>query len=327
MPTDTNPPISTLSTWARALIDALDSAGHAPDVVIAATGFDAARLNEPQARYRIDELDPLWAYGCRHCGPGFGLQVGRHIVLGHLQTVGVAMTTISSVEEGLVNFAKYASLVSSVLDLRLRSKGERLYLDVAYQLSVPHLNERLEAVMAQCLSVVQLVMGRRPADIEVSLLRAQPADPAPWVGVFGGNIHWGADSAGMSMNRKEATRVVNLIDPALREHHLRLLDTQLQQWQRADPTADIRRAIRHSLREGEPSLQRIAEQLHTSVRSLQRSLHSADTSFRALLDQVRAELARGYLAQGKSKSEVAFLLGYSNTTAFHRAFKRWESTD
>jgi AraC-like DNA-binding protein len=78
------------------------------------------------------------------------------------------------------------------------------------------------------------------------------------------------------------------------------------------------------LRDGEPSIEHLAPRLGVSVRSLQRRLREAGTSYKQVLDQVRHDLALRYLTAGElSIGEVAFLLGFSEPSAFHRAFKRW----
>ena len=58
-------------------------------------------------------------------------------------------------------------------------------------------------------------------------------------------------------------------------------------------------------------------------RSLQRRLKEENTSFNAVREQVRRELTQRYLADNLSISEISFLLGFSEPSAFFRAFKRW----
>ncbi|MCB1035891.1 MAG: helix-turn-helix transcriptional regulator, partial [Acidobacteria bacterium] len=73
-----------------------------------------------------------------------------------------------------------------------------------------------------------------------------------------------------------------------------------------------------------PTAAQVASALHMSVRSLHRGLKQEETSFRRLLEQLRRERAADLLAEGRcSLSEVAFLLGFSELSAFYRAFKRW----
>jgi len=68
----------------------------------------------------------------------------------------------------------------------------------------------------------------------------------------------------------------------------------------------------------------VAHQLAMSQRTLQRKLREHDTSHQQLLDDLRKNLARTYLDEpSMSIGEVAYLLGFSESSAFHRAFKRW----
>ncbi|NMO23072.1 helix-turn-helix transcriptional regulator, partial [Pyxidicoccus fallax] len=86
----------------------------------------------------------------------------------------------------------------------------------------------------------------------------------------------------------------------------------------------VRDAIRASLREGPPQVGEVAQQLHVSLRTLQRRLAEHGTAFQDEVDAVRRELAFQYLKDPHlGVSEVAFLLGYSELSTFDRAFKRW----
>jgi AraC-like DNA-binding protein len=77
-------------------------------------------------------------------------------------------------------------------------------------------------------------------------------------------------------------------------------------------------------RVGDPGLIAIATQLGYAPRTLQRKLQEAGTAYHILLDEMRRELSIYYLREQKiAVSEVAFLLGFSEASAFHRAFRRW----
>ena len=86
----------------------------------------------------------------------------------------------------------------------------------------------------------------------------------------------------------------------------------------------VRRLLNEALRGGDPGLSTVSKRLGLSVRSLQRKLKENGTSHQGLLDDLRHELSREYLLQsGMSVVDVAFLLGFSDPSAFHRAFRRW----
>lgn len=73
-----------------------------------------------------------------------------------------------------------------------------------------------------------------------------------------------------------------------------------------------------------PTIDAVAMELAMSTRSIQRALQDEGTSYQLLLDDVRRELAIRHLAvPGTSATQVAFLTGFSEPSAFARAFRRW----
>ena len=73
-----------------------------------------------------------------------------------------------------------------------------------------------------------------------------------------------------------------------------------------------------------PPLREVARALAMSDRNLQRALRDDGTSFQKVLDEVRRDLAISHLANpATSAGQVGFLLGFSEPSAFHRAFRRW----
>ena len=75
-----------------------------------------------------------------------------------------------------------------------------------------------------------------------------------------------------------------------------------------------------------PPMQTIADELHVDPRTLRRRLATEGTSYRALLDEVRRQLAVELLQQDLSVEEISRYLGYAETANFTHAFTRWEGT-
>ncbi|MGA9526123.1 MAG: helix-turn-helix transcriptional regulator, partial [Myxococcaceae bacterium] len=94
-----------------------------------------------------------------------------------------------------------------------------------------------------------------------------------------------------------------------------------------DFVLQVRQRVTSALSGGEPTLEAIASQLAITPRTLQRRLKEHGTTYQLLLEELRRELALRYLRDhGLEISEVAFLLGFSEPSAFHRAFRRWTGT-
>jgi len=87
---------------------------------------------------------------------------------------------------------------------------------------------------------------------------------------------------------------------------------------------DVRNAIAETLCDGAPTIRVVAKRLGASVRTLQRRLAAHGAVFTTLVEDVRRDVALRYLADGKAAvTEIAFLTGYSEASAFGRAFRRW----
>ena len=94
--------------------------------------------------------------------------------------------------------------------------------------------------------------------------------------------------------------------------------------QPTSPLDQARAIIAEELARGAPTIEVVARRMATSTRTLRRRLDDSGTSFRELLDATRAELARTYVRDRRMPlAEVAFMLGFSEASTFHRAFKRW----
>ena len=91
--------------------------------------------------------------------------------------------------------------------------------------------------------------------------------------------------------------------------------------------SSVRRVIAEVMRDGHLGISPVASKLAMSPRTLQRRLEEHDTDFRRVADDTRRRFAINYLRDPKhTVTEIAYLLGYSEVSAFNRAFKRWTAS-
>ena len=89
----------------------------------------------------------------------------------------------------------------------------------------------------------------------------------------------------------------------------------------------VRRTLWSLLPSGRPSVWQTAREMGISVRTLQRRLGDEGNSFSAVLDNLRRDVSEELLGEGgRSVADIAFLLGYSEPSAFHRAYRRWQKS-
>jgi AraC-like DNA-binding protein len=138
-------------------------------------------------------------------------------------------------------------------------------------------------------------------------------------------LQFDAELNGFSFDLAVLERPVKGGDPAL----YAFLEEHAEQALASRPNTNdlverLRAQIREALKQGEPNIERLATRMSVSGRTLQRRLSDLGTSFQAVLDDVRFDLARAYLREARLDiTQVAYLLGYSELRAFDRAFKRW----
>jgi AraC-like DNA-binding protein len=90
----------------------------------------------------------------------------------------------------------------------------------------------------------------------------------------------------------------------------------------------VRKVIIKHLDSGDANMEMISNELKLSIRTVYRRLREENISYKALLNDIKMQLAQAYLKETTfTINDISYLLGYSETSAFHRAFKRWFGTN
>lgn len=167
--------------------------------------------------------------------------------------------------------------------------------------------------------------GRRIVPRGVELTRPGPVTPAH-AAYFDGPIRTGAARDRLILDRADLDRPFPGHNPELLALLTPALAAALGELDAHASIADqVRMVLRRSLPSGRPDIGDVARQMGLSERTLQRRITGEGTSFRALLDDARADMGRTLLADpANGIDEVACLLGYQDTSSFYRAFREWE---
>jgi AraC-like DNA-binding protein len=137
-------------------------------------------------------------------------------------------------------------------------------------------------------------------------------------------ILFDADRSDIAFARTDVDRPLPSPNRELARANDLILTDFLATLSRDDLVTRVRIAIAHELPSGKPRDENIAKGVYMSPRTLRRKLAAAGTSFSRLIDEVRHELARRYIADpARTLSEISFLVGFSELSAFSRAFRRW----
>ncbi|MBC5781534.1 AraC family transcriptional regulator [Ramlibacter sp. USB13] len=320
-------PAPTVSARVLSLIAA---AAQARGVSLArqlhASGIADAVLADPDARVPLATEEALWEQAATACeDPQFGLHAAQSLRPGQFDVLDYAVRTAPTLRESLRRLARYNRLVHDLATFDLQPRGRLLRVEHRLGATRPACPQAAEFTLAS-LAVIGRQLSPRFAVHAVEFAHAALGDPAAYEQVFGVLPAFSRDVNAVTLDDAMLDAPLPAADPALS----RIVTRHAEHLLAALPPAQVsvasrvRQEIAAQLATGPLSLPDAARRLHLSERSLQRQLLQEGVRFAELVDQVRRELALRYVAdRGLAIGEVAYLLGFSEPSPFHRAFKRW----
>jgi AraC-like DNA-binding protein len=311
----------------QAIVAGAAAQGVAPAQLLATVGLRADELVDPDARVPRSAELALWQSATLLTGDDcFGLHLAEALPIDVYGALGFATRGSATLGEAYRRVARFIRVLRSGVALEIVADGAVVRLrHVAPAGEAPPSRHAVEWLMANLV-----VMARKGVDPAVAPREARFRHPAPartdeHRRMFGAAVRFAQDHDELALDATLLARPQREAEPALASVLDRHLDEALARLPAAGFLDRIRAALADDLRRGgEPTLDTLARRLHMSSRSLQRRLQHEGTSLQALLAGLRADLAARYLGEADcSISEVAFLLGFSEVSTFHRAFKRW----
>ncbi|MCI3947652.1 AraC family transcriptional regulator [Pseudomonas syringae] len=315
------PEPSSLASWTRALRKQLDALGADSNALCKSAGIDPDLLDDASAQFPADVTARLWQLAVQSSrDPALGLRVSRFVSPTAFHALGYTLVASGSLREVFERIVRYRSTAEDSLELDFRTVGEHYEFRFGTPKSCQSpVHELLDAFAAIYVRTCRNRLGRGYAPLAVHLQRPTPNDPRPWEDLFRSPVNFSAEE--------------NLLEFGGDDFDSHLDDGPIQvneQKTSGDPLPSliweqrVRSAIETLLPDGEPSAECIAEALHLSPRSLERHLADEGCSYDLLLNQCRQNLALLHMNDPQSSlSEIAYLLGFTDTDTLSRAFKRW----
>lgn len=314
--------------YAALLTDLLAERGIGVDALLHNTGIAPADLKSIDGRLSTRQYIALIRNARRLANdPALAFAFGLHLKLSTHGFLGFAAMSASTLGEALELAVKYCRTRFEFMRLLYyRQQGFGvLEIDEAVPMGEAYLF-MLEAFMTSFAVMSMNLLGEIPRDIQVRRTGDKPLhfDDAMRYFQQGHAVRFNDTVNQILIPEVHLQRKLVLSDPVARQLAEAQCEKELQTIQVKD---DLVYRVTRLLKDFEgawPKLDQVAAQLHLSPRTLKRRLLEADTSFQVLLDQVRLEQARLLLSETrKSVDAIAATLGYSDTSNFNRAFRRW----
>ena len=301
--------------------------GIARRTLAAQIDFDEATLRNPDARIPFATIVRLYENAAELTGDeAFGLHMGESADPRAFDVLGYSVINSPTFGAALQRVVRYNFIWTngSAFEISHHDSATRInyfYLDHC----IPERRHDAEMTLAAIACLGRSVTGVEWFPLAVSFQHSQPRDTSEHRRIFGCPIQFQAAANELVIASAMLDLPIIKADPGLCAVLDRHAEELLARYPRSnDFLARLREIIRSELNGGDPGLDRVAQQLGMSSRTLQRKLRDHGTTHQDVLDQMRHDLATRYLQQPEMAiGEVAYLLGFSESSAFHRAFKRW----
>ena len=317
-----------LASAATGIVGFIERLGGDIDTVFGNSGISPEMAGSTTLKLRLADFCTLFEQaalrtGCENFGLWFGNQF-KPRDLGLWGYAAISAPTLGSALETLVSLFHYHQEQSS-MSLSQEANG---LAQLQYQIEVPDIMDRrqdAELSLGMFLNVIREACGPSWTPEEVHFEHPRTMDCYDHLRAFGAPVYFSQPTNALLFRPDILGRTMPAYDLKL----MVLMQNCLEQLSRIDRgpakmTDRVRSAVRSRLSAGYPSLDSVARDLHISPSAIRRDLAQDGTSFKGLVETTRRELAMHYLGQRHLPiSEISFLLGYSELSAFSRAMRRW----
>jgi AraC-like DNA-binding protein len=308
----------------RGMFGALERLGYDIDLLLEPFGLTRAELDDPDGRLPARVCAEIFAAIQRERRvKNLALCIAVEMPIGAHPLLDYLGCSSESVGEGFKQLARYLGLVNPAVRLVFHEEEDPIRVLVEGSI------DSFTVELTISLSVLRL--SRESEDqlhVKRICFRHEPEDAGAFRSVLGCEVETQSSWSGLALTREAWELPLRRRDPLLRNWLERKAAQILAHQEGQKGVAmDIQRLLAARANGGGTSIEAAARALAMSPRTLQRRLSEEGTSFDTLREEMRKQTAETFLADRTlSVGEVAFLLGFSEPAAFHRAFKRWHNT-
>ena len=309
----------------RGVWNILESYGIAPELLFREMGLNPELMKRPGGRYGLDSIDNLWRKSSEIIDdPCFGLKAAEFWHPSNFGALGYAMLASNTLRTALERVDRYHRFLSDERFIKLIETEEGLTFTLIFSHEKRDIPARNDAVLAVTMSMCRVNYIEDLAPVSVTFTHPKPSCSAKFYEYFRSPVVFEAPTNSLTLPLEAVDKSLPGSNPQLAELNDQVMIEYLAQLDHDRITEKAKAVIIDQLPSGNVTDENVARELYMSSRNLQRQLQSAGTTFNTLLNEIRQDLAQKYLRdQDTSMTEIAFLLGFSESSAFSRAFKRW----
>jgi AraC-like DNA-binding protein len=311
------------------VVDALKDEGVSPKDALAGIHLSEAQLASPTVRVSANQV----IESCRNAlrlsrNPHFAYQTGLRFHVSTYSMYGFAMLSSTDFRRTMAFAVEYHQLAAPLVDVQFLEQDK-----VAMWTMVPFPFPQVDASLYKFIVELQVgahaslhrdLMGPSFGASELHFTFGRPRGAEKDVEVFGCPVLYGQPENKFFFDANWLNGTPNLGNEVTYAELLQLCDKLLGELKLNTGMAGKVREIFLACLGQPTSFEHIAGRLKMSARTLRRKLEQEGTSFRELIDELRAHAAIKYVRDTDlTVEDIAFALGFSDAAAFRHAFRRW----
>jgi AraC-like DNA-binding protein len=319
--------------YLRGLFDYLRARNAPLGPVLEVLRLTDQELHDPDRRVDHSLQNEIFDAAERATGDvNVGLHAGESTHLMHFGIGGMLAMTCRTIRELIDVHVRFQRLISTGASMCYEERGGEMVGEATFVDPTPLSRHTLEYTLASHLKLARLMAGFEFHMARVDVTYPEPDDCTEQQRVLGGSIRYGCARERLYFPAEALDLPLATSDgasrPLLELEAYRRLDALRPRVTDEDPQiAGLKQFVADRLPTGSSSVEDAAMTLGVSVRTLQRRLEAHRSNYRLLVDDVRREMAAKYMRSAElSQVDVAYLLGFADQSAFHRAFRRWFAT-
>ena len=254
----------------------------------------------------------------------FALVAARVAAPAMMGAVGYVIANCAKLDGVLKAYCRYHRLISNGVVLAAVAEPGCVRLAVTLEPELAAMRHPVEALFAAWIAIARQLTGAACNPLRVRFRHAPVGDPAEHEAFFGAPVEFEAEENAMLIPADVLALPVRESRQDRHSTFVAHVESMLAELREGGITTQVSAHVVTALQAGSVQQAEVAAALGMSARTLSRRLRDEGTTFGDVLEGVRRDLAVRYLrASDCAVYEVAFLLGYSEPSTFHRSFRRW----
>lgn len=311
------------------IIHAAEAAGVEPEELCRAVKLDLSTLEDADNQISFEQLIRLDEHAARLTNDdAFGLHVGEQTDVKNYGVLGYVTSNSQTYGEALNRLIRYQQIRTNAVRFSMDITGADAHLAYHYlitNVSPQQRRQESEEMISTMLHVGRKITGVEWTPREIHFEHAQPSNVSEHERIFRAPVRFNQPLTKLIFDK-------SVLELPLAEADLTLgslLERQAEELLAKSPqhgvfVNQVRRLIKEGLPVGEARIETVCRKLGGSTRTLQRKLREEGTSYQELFEETQRDLSVFYLRKPEiAIGEISYLLGFSQPSAFHRAFRRW----